>query len=76
MGDMDTFPYSKGPPSDDLCHLREEILEISREWPARRRRVVGALLEGCQLGEVAERVGVARRTVYRTLEALRDELSE
>lgn len=59
----------------DTCQLEVEIQDAVEEWPEAHRAIIGGLMHGMTRAEVAEYLGVSKRTVHRVVARLRRRLS-
>lgn len=69
-----------GPSPEDAAMVSEVVDQLVAAFPQRRRRIVAMLLEGREIGEIGQSIGVSQRTVYHTraavAEALKGAMSE
>ena len=69
--DFDRPPYNYAP---EIPTLEYDILKISENWSPRAQKVIKLRCEGWKWQEIAEEVGVQRRTVGKIIARMRSEL--
>jgi RNA polymerase sigma-70 factor (ECF subfamily) len=65
---------AREPTPAEAALLAETLQQLFDSLDPDGRRIVELALEGCKVGEIADRIGRAERTVYRTLERVKRRL--
>jgi RNA polymerase sigma-70 factor (ECF subfamily) len=74
LGEADAGPTAVEGDRIGLTVLRMVIDEALDRLPDTARQIVALRIEGCEVAEIADRVGRAKRSVERVLQQFRDEL--
>jgi RNA polymerase sigma factor (sigma-70 family) len=72
-GDREPGAHDAGEPVA-LTVLRMTIDELLAELPVGQREIIRLRIEGCEVSEIAEKTGRAKRSVERILQGFRQQL--